>query len=260
MALSIIILAILQGLAEFLPISSSGHLVLGKTLLNIDFSSMSGATMEVFLHFGTLIAIIIYYRKKIWSMTRILVMGKFSEPDSREPLFVLWASIPAGVFGTVFGDFLESLFSAPRIAAIMLMITGVFLLSTKLIKQTRNKKLNLLNTMIIGFAQAFAILPGISRSGATITAALWLGIEPERAAEFSFILAIPALLGATIIKALDCIKSDVLFNPMLLVGIIISAVVGYAALAILIPIIRKGKFWAFGIYCIAIGVAAVCIV
>ncbi|RKZ27636.1 hypothetical protein DRQ29_03345, partial [bacterium] len=121
-------------------------------------------------------------------------------------------------------------------------------------------KLNLLNTIIIGIAQAFAILPGISRSGSTITAALWMGIDSKKAAEFSFLLAIPALFGAMILKIKEIIEFHIHIDFTLLLGVLISAVIGYLSLLLLIPILRKGKLWIFGIYCLVVGVIGIILI
>ncbi|RKZ33630.1 undecaprenyl-diphosphate phosphatase [bacterium] len=251
MLISIIILGIIQGLTEFLPISSSGHLVIGKALLGI---RQPDATMEIFLHLGTLIAIIYYYRGRIWIMLDCIIKRNFNTSQGIESIFILWASIPAAVVGILLGEIIESLFSSPSIATIMLIFTGLLLISTHWIRQQRNNSLGWLNTFAIGIAQAIAILPGISRSGITITTALWSGIGYEKSAEFSFLLAIPAISGAIMLKIIHIIKSGICPSLSLLVGVIVSAIVGYISLIILIPILKRGKFWMFGIYCIIIGI------
>ncbi len=257
--LSLILLAVLQGIAEFLPISSSGHLVIGKSLLGM---VESGATVEIFLHFGTLLAIIVFYRKKIMDIIRSLFYRRFSDENTKLALLIAWASIPAGIIGVIWGDALESMFSNPKLAAAMLIITAAILLSTLLIhrRSAQNFRLNLFTTMLIGIAQAFAILPGISRSGSTIVMALWLGAAPEEAAEFSFILAIPALTGAAAIKAKEMISANISPSPSLLLATIVAAVIGYAALSLLIPILKKGKLWIFGIYCAIMGILGVILI
>ena len=254
---SIIILAILQGIAEFLPISSSGHLVLGKALLHFQ---ETGATMEVFLHFGTLLAILVFYRKRIYELLKAFFRFQFNTDAGKEFWLIIWASIPAGIAGFLGNKFFESLFSSPKLVSITLMITGIFLVSTIWTKYNAGRKLNLLNTIIIGIAQAFAILPGISRSGSTITAALWMGIDSKKAAEFSFLLAIPALFGAMILKIKEIIEFHIHIDFTLLLGVLISAVIGYLSLLLLIPILRKGKLWIFGIYCLVVGVIGIILI
>ncbi len=251
--IKILVLAVLQGIAEFLPISSSGHLVLGKSLLGI---SEPDATLEIFLHLGTLMSILIFYRRKIAQLLLAIFKLDFSSPDGKEALFILWASIPAGVVGVLFDEKIEALFGNPKLAGGMLLLTGLILLST-LFARPGAGKLNLGNTFGIGIAQALAIVPGISRSGSTISAALWLGIDPIRAAEFSFLLAVPALAGAALLKAVKIVKSGICPSPDLWVGAVVAAIVGYFSLMILIPIVRKGKLWTFGIYCLAVGLAGV---
>ncbi|MCD6531850.1 undecaprenyl-diphosphate phosphatase [bacterium] len=249
--IKLIALAIIQGLTEFLPVSSSGHLVLGKHLLGM---SEPDATVEIFLHFGTLLSILVFYRRRIWELLQALFRADFRSPEGREILFILWASIPAGVIGVLFDEYIESLFSAPEFAATMLIITGGILLSTMFAQRRQlSRQLGWGNTIFIGFAQALSILPGISRSGSTISAALWSGINPRKAAEFSFLLATPALAGAIALKGAKMLKAGVSPSPQLWAAVLVAAVVGYFALALLIPIIRRGKMWIFGIYCLILG-------
>ncbi|MCD6418620.1 undecaprenyl-diphosphate phosphatase [bacterium] len=254
---SLILLAILQGIAEFLPISSSGHLVLGKTLLGI---SEGDATIEIFLHFGTLLAIIVFYRRRLWAIVCALFNRKFRDENFKLALFVVWASIPAGIVGFLWEDEIEKLFSSPLLASSMLIITAAILLSTIFAGNRQNFRWNYLSTMLIGVAQAFAILPGISRSGSTIAMALWLGANSDDAAEFSFILAIPALTGAAAIKARDMISAKILPPPELYLATVISAIVGYFALALLIPILKRRKLWLFGIYCAFVGILGIILI
>ncbi|RKZ29803.1 undecaprenyl-diphosphate phosphatase [bacterium] len=248
--LSLIALALLQGISEFLPISSSGHLVLGKAILGI---STSGATIEIFLHVGTLMAIIVFYRKKIFAILSSLFSFDFRSPDGIIIPHIICASLPAGIVGILFGEKLELLFSKPIFSAIMLIITSFILFSTFLSRRRHDFEWSFYNSFLVGLAQAIAILPGISRSGTTIAAAMWLGAEPEDAAEFSFIMAIPAILGAAIIKTKELIVNHIRPESSLWLAIIIAAVVGYAALLVLIPIIKRGKLWTFGIYCMILG-------
>ena len=254
---SLILLAILQGIAEFLPISSSGHLVLGKTLLGI---SEGDATIEIFLHFGTLLAIIVFYRRRLWAIVCAFFNRKFRDENFKLALFVVWASIPAGIVGFLWEDEIEKLFSSPLLASSMLIVTAAILLSTIFASNRQNFRWNYLSTMLIGVAQAFAILPGISRSGSTIAMALWLGANSDDAAEFSFILAIPALTGAAVIKAKDMISAKILPPPELYLATVISAIVGYFALALLIPVLKRRKLWLFGIYCAFVGILGIILI
>ncbi len=249
--LGMMLLAILQGTTEFIPISSSGHLVLAKNFFGIE---ESGALIEIFLHFGTLVSILIFYRKRMIDILRTVLYCKWGNEEARMILYILWASVPAGIAGIFLKSAIENLFSNPSLALAMLTVTGMFLLSIYFQKNRKDNRLNLLNTLIVGVAQAFAILPGLSRSGMTITAGLWLGIKPQKAAEFSFLLSLPAIAGAMAIKIKEVVCESIIIDSSVVVATFVSAVVGYFSLAVLIPIISKGKIWIFGIYCVFVGI------
>ena len=251
---SIIFLSIIQGLTEFLPISSSGHLVIIESFF---MTSKPDATLEVFLHTGTLFAVLLYYREAIAEIFMDLVNLRFKSNGGRLGLFLLLATIPATVVGMMFRATLESIFQNAYFAAAMLIITSLILFSTHLIKRNINFKWNFVNSFIIGFAQVFAMLPGISRSGITIVAALWLGASGEDATEFSFLLAVPAIIGVTVIKIFEVVSGTSNFYSVYSIGIIISAIVGYVSLTVLVPIVRSGKLWIFGIYCLLIGILSI---
>jgi len=252
--LSTIFLSIIQGLTEFLPISSSGHLVIIESFFR---TSEPDATLEVFLHTGTLFAVLLYYRKAIAEIFADLVNLRFKSNGGRLGLFLLFATIPAAVVGLIFKSTLESIFPNVHFAAAMLIITSLILFSTHLTKRNINFKWNFVNSFIIGFAQVFAMLPGISRSGITIVAALWLGASGEDATEFSFLLAVPVITGVTIIKIFEVLSRTSHFYSVYSIGIIISAFVGYVSLTVLVPIVRRGKLWFFGIYCLLIGILSI---
>lgn len=264
-----IILGIVQGLSEFLPISSSGHLVLFEEILNF---KQSGIAFEVFVHFGTLIAVLIAFRKDIWKMVVLLpALPKFifngvrinDSDDEHNALafFIIIGSIPAAVIGILFENQIESLFDSPILVLVALFITGVIVWSSKYPKETR-PFMNSFHAFLIGIAQAFAIIPGISRSGSTILTALWLGIKRETAARFSFLLSIPVIFGASLIKFKDLMEtpppSDQILN--LIVGSIAALISGYFAIILLLDIVRKQKLEWFGIYCIVISVVGLVII
>jgi undecaprenyl-diphosphatase len=249
----VIVLAVVQGLTEMLPISSSGHLVLGKHLLNLQ---TPGATLEVALHAGTLLSVLMYYRRRIGEIIGGMCRGRGA--DWRYAGILLLGSVPAGVVGLGLKDPIESLFQRPALTAGMLCVTAAILVSTLLARRA-DRSVSFWSGFWIGAAQAVAIVPGISRSGATIAAARHLGIEPARAAEFSFLLAIPATLGAMAVTAGDMPREGLgdLTVASLAAGIAVSAVVGYAALSWLVRALKSGAFWAFGIYCLLAGLAGV---
>jgi undecaprenyl-diphosphatase len=262
-------LGILQGLTEFLPISSSGHLVLGESLLKVKFDDIS---FEVFLHFGTFLSVVIIFRRTIWGMIKAVgekagaVYGGRSRINSLEydqtysnenwNLFclILLGSVPAGILGILFKEVVEKTFSSPFFVSIMLLFTGSFLFLTKFFKKAEGK-IKFFDALLIGIAQAIAMLPGISRSGLTISTGIFRGIKREKAAEFSFLLSLPAILGATALKLKDVLNEG---NPSFnlwfyLIGMVCAFLFGCLAIKFLLNVIRKGKFEFFGYYCFLIG-------
>jgi undecaprenyl-diphosphatase len=262
-------LGILQGLTEFLPISSSGHLVLGQHLLKVKFGDIS---FEVFLHFGTLLSVVMVFRRTIWGMTRavaskaVAVYSGCSRADSlrydqtrldqdwRLFWLILLGSVPAAILGILFKESVERSFSSPIFASLMLLITGLVLFLTKFLKKAEGG-VKASDAVLVGTAQAVAMLPGISRSGLTISTGIFRGVRREKAAEFSFLLSLPAILGATALKLKDVLdKSNPVFDlwPYLM-GMISAFLFGWLAIRFLLKVIRKGKFEFFGYYCFLIG-------
>jgi undecaprenyl-diphosphatase len=248
------ILGIIQGLTEFLPVSSSGHLVIGQAVLGLN---MPGISMEIWLHFGTLLAVLIYFRKRIISLIAS-VTRPTKEKSHRENRFILVAlllgSIPAAVVGLALKSFIETAFDSPAFAGGMLIATGLILLLTRWYGGG-SKDIKLSRGFAIGLAQAAAILPGISRSGSTIACGMFLGVKPATAAEFSFLLAIPAVGGAFL---LDLISSKGgLFSDgklaLYLSGTIIAFVFGILSIHYLLKIVKKGRLYFFGFYCLVVG-------
>jgi undecaprenyl-diphosphatase len=250
----ILILGIIQGLTEFLPISSSGHLVLVAEILNF---KEEGVAFEVFVHLGTLFSVLVAFREEIYSMLvapyRYWIRrenGSVTSEYLRWDLYIIIGSIPAAVIGLIFKEQIEAIFSNVTLVVFMLAVTGTILLISKYISSPE-KKINGVRSFMIGIAQAFAILPGISRSGSTIVTALALGIEREKAAKFSFILSIPVILGATILKINDLIASHVSLSQIvyLLLGALTAFISGYFAILWLLNVVRKGKLELFAYYC-----------
>jgi len=243
-----IILGILQGFTEFLPISSSGHLVLGQKLLGIH---VPGNTLEVILHIGTLFSIIFVFWKDIVSIFKNL---KQSETQKFVGLLIL-GTIPAVVIGLFFKDSIEVFFDSSKIVGFMLLVTAALLFLTRFVNKN-DKEINWKSSFAIGLAQAFAILPGVSRSGSTISIAMMLGISPSKAARFSFLLAIPALIGAGLLTALDIDTIQVSTN-VLIVGFFSSFLSGWIALKWLLGLLKSGKFYWFGFYCLIVGLITI---
>jgi undecaprenyl-diphosphatase len=260
--LEAIILGIVQGLTEFLPISSSGHLVIGEFLLKVKFDDIS---FEVFLHLGTFFSVVVIFRRKIWSMAeavwlkvRSVVTGK-SQTGGSDDLYLVGmiaiGSLPAGLFGLLLESYVEASFSSLLLVSIMLLFTGTALFLTRFFKGKR-MKFRWGDALLVGLAQALAMLPGISRSGLTISTAIFAGIERSRAAEFSFLLSLPAILGASLVELKQV---STYANPggdlaVYLVGAATAFGVGYLAIKFLLNVIKKGKFQYFAYYCFAVGI------
>jgi undecaprenyl-diphosphatase len=252
------LLGIIQGLTEFLPISSSGHLVLGKQILGVEVEA--GITFEVVVHFGTLCSILIYYRKIIWD---IIASGvgflkspaqKKEDPNVKLIGFILVSMIPAMAVGFTLENQIESIFSSPLLVSVMFIVTGLILFSTRYVGEV-DKDVNTARSFLIGIAQSFAMIPGISRSGSTISAALWLGVKREEAANFSFLMLIPVIAGAMILEVSALMEAGLsdaaLIN--LVVGFFAAFISGYYALKYLIIILKRQGFHYFSYYCWAIG-------
>jgi len=259
------LLGIFQGITEFLPISSSGHLVLARELL--ESPVMQGITFEVVVHFGTLCSILVYYAPEI---RRILdsLFGVIRRPASfrkayREDknfklvLFILWSMIPALIIGLLFEDAIEARMMNSTSVGIMLIVTGVLLFLTHWLS-SENKSLGWGNTFGVGLAQAMAILPGISRSGSTISAGLYMGIPRERIADFSFLMVIPVIAGAMILKIVEMAQTGIEVGAIwiLIAGFLSAFVSGYYALKYLIRILQKGGLHWFALYCWAVALVA----
>jgi undecaprenyl-diphosphatase len=246
-----LLLGIVQGLTEFIPVSSSGHLVIAKTLFGL---TEPDATIEIFLHAGTLLSILVFYRKKIVSMLASVVRFRRNEPDFRLSMTIIIASVPAGLIGVLFNDAIERMFGDAHIVAAMLIITGLLLISSRFSRARQDYGFTINAAILIGLAQAIAIMPGISRSGATIVCALWLGAKSEDAAQFSFLLALPAMFGAILLKAKDIISTHAQIDPALVIASGVAFAVGLASLYVLLPVLRRGKLWVFGAYCALAGI------
>lgn len=259
--LNSIILGIIQGLTEFLPVSSSGHLVIFQKLLNFN---EPGIIFEVVVHIATLLAVIIYFRKDVVKLIIAIFNWKKNRTTEIKSyqhllLFLIIASLVTAVIGFTFKDILESFFDNLFLVGIMLLVTGLILFISDKIKNTKREKLNIPSSLLIGFAQSIAIIPGISRSGVTITAGIFSGMKRELATKFSFLLSIPAILGTGLLKLKELnqvARSDGLWFSYLIAGIT-AAIVGYFAIAILIKLIKKARLFYFSIYCWIVGLITI---
>ncbi len=250
----VIILAVIQGLTEFLPVSSSGHLVLAKSHLGL---SVPGALLEVSLHFGTLLAILLYYSKSVGRLIAGAIKGG---NDSRRYLFaILISMIPAILAYFFLADDIEVFFADPMLAGAMLCVTGLILLLPRVLSGRECKSMSMGRALAVGIAQALAILPGISRSGITIVIARLLGIEKKEAARFSFLMVIPVLVGGSALQLRDVIdgRTGDMTVFSLFVGVAVAAAVGYGAISLLLKALSREIFWLFGLYCLAVGIFSV---
>ncbi|MBK7143449.1 MAG: undecaprenyl-diphosphate phosphatase [bacterium] len=243
-----LILGIVQGLTEFLPVSSSGHLVIAEAVLKV---KQPGITLELLVHLGTLLSVIIYFRTQIFTLIKALFVREMTK-ERRIILLLIIGTIPAGLAGVLLKDFFESTFSNPLETSIELIITGGILFLPRLVKPG-TAGMTIPTVIWMGIGQAISILPGISRSGSTIVAGLLAGVKPAEAAEFSFLLSIPAIAGAIVLGIPDManIASD-LVMPYL-AATIASFVCGLVAVYWVLSAVKKGKFEYFAYYCFAIG-------
>ncbi|NUN11131.1 undecaprenyl-diphosphate phosphatase [Candidatus Micrarchaeota archaeon] len=242
-----IILGLIQGFTEWLPISSSGHLVIAQELLGLTVKP----EFDVVLMFGTLLALIVYFRHKLyWILHGLLTNRK----ESRNYLFfIVLAGFPTALIGFAGKNFFKSLFSNPLAVSFLLVVNGLFLYFAT---RPRELKSNLTekNSLLIGIAQGLAIAPGISRSGSTIGTGLLLGVEPRKAAEFSFMIGIPAMLVASALE-FQTLSLD-LGMDLILAGVIAAFIAGYASIDVLMRLLKAGKLEWFAYYCVLVG--AIC--
>lgn len=236
------LLGVLQGITEFLPISSSGHLVLAQHFLGRSLAG--GITFEVVVHFGSLFSILVYFRERIWTMVT----------NARAVGLILISMVPAGLVGLLFKDTIEAWFQNPVFVSGALMVTGTLLYSTKFVPEARGP-VTPMRAFGLGLAQAFAILPGISRSGTTIAIGSWLGIRREDLAEFSFIMVLPVIAGVTVLDLKDVVQAGITDTAatILAIGFLTSFVSGYFALKTLIHIFKRKGLHPFSWYCWILG-------
>ncbi|MFC1556998.1 undecaprenyl-diphosphate phosphatase [candidate division KSB1 bacterium] len=258
-----LILGLVQGITEFLPISSSGHLVIFKQILSIPELPV---TFDIVFHFATLLAVLTRFYKDIHVILNSFIHGLSSlfrgksfrtiyDQDAafRLLIFLLIGTVPAAVVGLIFKEAVIGLFASPAAVSIFLIITGLVLLSTWWIPR-HYSEMTYGQAFLIGVAQACALLPGVSRSGTTIACALWLGIAPEKAARFSFLLAVPAIFGALLLQLFEVPFGELRQQAgLLLIGAAAAYASGLAAIIVLLRVIERGKFFWFGLYCVALG-------
>jgi undecaprenyl-diphosphatase len=259
--LQAILLGILQGATEFIPISSSGHLVLVPWLLKWP---EPGLAFDAIVHWGTVVAVLAVFWRDLYQLLLVglksLRTRSLADPEARIAWWIVMGTIPAVVIGYFFKDFFESLFGSPPAAAVFLLVTGLVLsLSERLGTRTREAdEMSWLGALLVGLAQAAAIAPGISRSGATIAAGLFLGVKRTAAARYSFLLSVPAILGAGVLSLLDLATEGVLLSDWLLLvsGFLAAAISGYLCIRFLLSYLRQGRLYIFAVYVWFFGAAS----
>lgn len=248
-----LILGIVQGATEFLPVSSSGHLVIAQELLAV---RIDGVAFEVAVHVATLVSILMVYRTRVVDLVRGMVAGE-REAFEYAGLIVV-ATIPAGLLGVFAKDSIEALFDNPYAPGVALLVTGVVLWSSRAaLERGTADRPTWVAALAIGVAQAFALVPGISRSGSTVVAAMWLGLEAREAAAFSFLMAVPAIAGAAVLQLPDLVGAGpVGLSPaVLLIGSVAAAVTGVLAIRTFVAMLARRSFHFFAPYCWIVGVA-----
>lgn len=279
------LLGLVQGLAEFLPISSSGHLVLGEYVLGLNTEAANDVTFEVFVHFGTALSILVVYRKRIGRILRdalaaLATPSAWAEafrpgpierargdeidyepqptggpvPSLRVALYVLVTMVPTFIGYLLFEEPLEALFGDPRFVCGALLVTGVLLLLTRL-RPDPDGVLSPLKAVLVGIAQTCALIPGISRSGSTICTAIYLNVDRKEAADFSFLMLLPVVLGATLLKTLEMLEVGLTVGVVpLAVGTVVAFGSGVFAIRAVQVLVQRQSLQYFAYYCFAVGI------
>lgn len=279
-----ILLGIVQGITEFLPVSSSGHLAILQNIFRIETNG--SMLFDIMLHLGTLVAVFIVYHKDIWKMIveallmvgdifsnfRIFCLNKIHKTSLKYKhvvhnnyrkfvLLILVSTVPTGVIGVLGKDLITAASETLLIPGICLLITGVLLLIADLTRDGRKipKNVTYKEGLIIGTAQGFATLPGLSRSGTTITACILCGLDRKFAVKYSFILSIPAILGAAVLEIKDVIAEPIEMGQIGIyaVGMVFSGLVGYVCIKTMLLVVRNKKFKYFSVYCFVVGIVAI---
>ncbi len=251
--LEILILAIIQGVTEWLPISSSGHLVIVQEYLGLGLPVL----FDVVLHLGSLVVVFVVFWRDVLRVLMAVARLDFRSQDGKLGLYIVLGSVATAAIGFVFRDIFEGFFHNLFAVGLAFIATGCFysLLYAYQRKNYQDKPLNAVGAVAVGVAQGVALIPGVSRSGSTITTGLLLKVEKEVALRFSFLLFIPAVIGAAALSVVDSggVLVAVVDPVSLLVGLIVTVVVGYFSLRLLLRIVMKGRLYLFAFYCWAVG-------
>lgn len=242
-----LLLGLIQGATEFLPVSSSGHLVIGQSLLGL---SMPGITFEVVVHLATLISVIVMYRERLVKLADGALVRRDADAW-RYLLLLAVGTLPVAVIGLAFGDQVKGLFDHPATVGFALLFTGGMLISTRwALRKEGSAVFGVRVAALIGLAQCLALLPGVSRSGATVVTALWLGVAPHQAAAFSFLLSIPAIGGAAVLQLPELAEVEGSVGTLpLVVAFTVAALTGVLAIALFVRMLANRSFPAFAWYC-----------
>jgi undecaprenyl-diphosphatase len=259
------LLGVIQGLTEFLPVSSSAHLILARAFFGWD-AEQFGMAFDVACHVGTLVAVLVFFRAEIVAMIRAIprlgsLAGSRPDPDAWLALLIVIGTVPAVIVGLLAGDMIERYLRRPEVTAITLSMVavGFFAVERYGAKRRAQSSLGIVDAVVIGCAQAAALVPGVSRSGATITAAMALGMRRDESARFVFLLGVPAILAAAVKEGLPFVKHGLPpgEGPLFLVGIVSSAAVGYLAVRFFIRYVSDHSLAVFAWYRLALAAAVV---
>lgn len=251
-----IVLGIVQGLTEFLPVSSSGHLMLASEILGTDLSAADDLTFSLTLHAATVLSTIVILWREVWR----LIKGVFSRTFTEEQAYlikIVISMVPIGIVGFCFKDYLEEAFSSMLVVGIMLLITALLLTFAYKAKPRQKDSISYRDAAIIGVAQAFATMPGLSRSGTTIATGLLLGNKKESVAQFSFLMVLPPILGNALLDIIGGNFGGGVEAMPLIAGFIAAFVTGCLACKFMIEMVKRGKLIWFAAYCAVVGVVAI---
>jgi undecaprenyl-diphosphatase len=256
------VLGIIQGLSEFLPISSSAHLTLAPWLFGWEDP---GLAFDVALHFGTLLAVLWYFRMEWLALIKaafgILRTGRIETPEKRRVVYLIIATIPGAIGGLLLQSRAESAFRSPQLIAIALIVMGIILwLVDKAVAQARILgEMRWIDALLIGLSQVIALIPGVSRSGSTITSARGLRFDRESSAEFSFLMSMPIIAAAVVLEGPKALQQGGLTNE-LMAGVVASAVSGWLAISILMRYVSRHSYGIFALYRVALGLAVLAVI
>ena len=264
--LQAIILGIIQGITEFLPISSSAHLVLTPYFLGWEFPPEQVMPFDVLVQAGTLVAVIVYFWHDLWAVVRgwlaaLWQRKPFATPEARLGWYLILATIPASLVGVLIKDQVEAAFHSPRATGFFLIVTALILVAAeRLSKRNRTfSNINWLDALIIGLFQVISLFPGISRSGSTIAGGMFRHLDRSSAARFSFLMSVPVMIGASLFSLKDLLETPSLtgFLPVILAGFIAAAIVGYLSIRWLLSFLTKRSLNWFALYCVILGAIAI---